>query len=284
MTESVDKSSPRAHRFAEGAVGAGIVLVLLPSMVLVWKLKEFRDNPTIGYPILAIFGIMILLGALALVSTLFSRLKLSSPRDALALPPGSIRATIALSLIVLFALLSVMLYQSLSAPEPATLRGLNESAKQRLVSDPSMGVMQVTPIPCPAATAAAAGSTPAAASPVGSTDACPPGALFKYDVQIGHAPSGPAIDFAKQLLTLIGGLMTSVVSFYFAAKSTEMATAKAMEAVKAQAAPIAKATPQPSPDDGDHEHGGVTSPTDDKDLPQAQGGVAKGTPDEPVAA
>jgi len=295
MTNPLADAWRAAEKHAGGAVGAGIVLVLLPSMALVYKLKDFRDNPTFGYPILAIFGIMILLGALALVSTLFNRLGLSAKAEALALPPGSIRATIALSLIVLFALLAVMLYQSLSDPGPVTLRGLTEAAKQQLVSDPSIGSVQVKPVACPAATGASAAGAPAApasaASAVaGSLDPCVAGATFKYDVQIGHAPSSAAVDFAKQLLTLIGTLMTSVVSFYFAAKSTETVVTKAMDTLKAQAAGGAAgaagtpATAQTAkPDDDDHEHGSVTSPTDDQDLPPAQGGVAKDSPPAPAA-
>jgi hypothetical protein len=261
-----------------GAVGAGLVLVFLPGLALVFRMDAFRRNPTFGYPILAIFGIMMLLGALALVSTLFARLQLSAKHEALALPPGSIRATIALSLIVLFALLAVMLYQSLSGAEPIVIKGVSEAAKQQLAGDPNNFDLRVTPVACPAAMAGVAADASAAsaarvatASP-GNTppDPCGNGALFKYDVQIGHAASGPAVDFAKQLLTLIGTLMTSVVSFYFAAKSSEAVATRTIEGMKKAAADSA--------DDHDHEHGGVTSPTLDKDLPPAEGGVTADTP------
>jgi hypothetical protein len=262
-----------------GAVGAGLVLVLLPSMTLVFKMDDFRRNPTFGYPILAIFGIMMLLGALALVSTLFARLQLSARHEALALPPGSIRATIALSLIVLFALLAVMLYQSLSGAEPIVIKGVSEAAKQQLTADPNNIDLRVTPVACPAAmtgVAALAASAPPAAATAGAPppDPCNSGALFKYDVQIGHAASGPAVDFAKQLLTLIGTLMTSVVSFYFAAKSSEAVATKAIEGMKKKQA-------EDHADDHDHEHGGVTTPTLDKDLPPAEGGVEAAGPTVP---
>ncbi|KQU76018.1 MULTISPECIES: hypothetical protein [unclassified Rhizobacter] len=297
MFDLHDPGGKRPSEHFSGAVGAGLVLVFLPSMTLVWKLEVFRHNPTFGYPILAIFGIMILLGALALVSTLFNRLGLSAAGEALALPPGSIRATIALSLIVLFALLAVMLYQSLSSPEPIVLRGLNEAAKQQLVSDPANGSVQVTPVACPTATAASGAASAAAAvasaasTPRSLPDPCAGGALFKYDVQIGHVVSNAAVDFAKQLLTLIGTLMTSVVSFYFAAKSTETVATKAIETMKAQVADAkaadgadAAAASTTAPDgDAEHEHGGVNSPTDDMDLPAAQGGVAKDGPAAPAA-
>jgi hypothetical protein len=284
MSTPDDQGGKPPSEHLSGAVGAGLVLVFLPSMALVWCLKPFSDHPAFGYPILAIFGIMILLGALALVSTLFNRLKLSAPTEALGLPPGSIRATIALSLIVLFALLAVMLYQSLSGAEAVVLRGLNEAAKQQLVADAANGSVLVTPVACPAATAASVAGTPASAAAL--ADPCAGGALFKYDVQLGHVVSTAAVDFAKQLLTLIGTLMTSVVSFYFAAKSAETVATKAIETMKGQVADAkaaggaASSTAQQAQPDDDHEHGDVSSPTDDMDLPPAQGGVAK---DEPPA-
>lgn len=274
-----------AETYLGGAVGAGIVLVLFPSLTLVFRMEDFHRNPTFGYPILAIFGIMMLLGALALVSTLFARLKLSAPSEALALPSGSIRATVALSLIVLFALLAVMLYQSLCGAEPVVVKGISEAAKQKLVADPANRDARVTPVPCPSphgtgptgTGAAAASGAAVEASGAAPSDPCDAGALFKYDVQIGHAASGPAVDFAKQLLTLIGTLMTSVVSFYFAAKSTETAAAKvAAELTGGTTPPKAAAGADASgTEDADHEHGGVSSPTADADLPPAQGGVAE---------
>jgi hypothetical protein len=253
-------------------LSAGGVLVLFPSLALVFGMDTFQQHATFGYPILAIFGIMILLGALALVTTLFARLNLAAPAEALALPPGSIRATVALSLIVLFALLSVVLYRSLCEGEPVVLKGLGEAAKQQLVSDPSNTDVRVTPVPCPAAAAAAS----AASNAAHAADACSNGALFKFDVQIGgRGASSSAIDFAKQLLTLIGTLMTAVVSFYFASKSAESVAAKTVASMtdKGPGTDAPKPAPPVGADEHDHEHGGVITPTADKDLPAAQGGV-----------
>ena len=95
-------------------------------------------------------------------------------------------------------------------------------------------------------------------------------------MQLGNVPPSPAVDFAKQLLTLIGTLMTSVVSFYFAARSSDASAKNAMNAV-AQAinpTPAAPAAGSAGKDDGDHEHGGVKNPTRDDELPKATGGVA----------
>lgn len=104
---------------------------------------------TIRLPILVITGVMALFATLALVAVAFSVAGLSDETQALGLPEGSVRAAIALSLIVIFAITSIYLY----------------------------------------------------------------GALDK-------APKdSPSVDFAKQVFTVIGTLMTSVASFYFATRA-----------------------------------------------------------------
>lgn len=297
MAVSTDNDSQLPTTFAGlvtrkvgGAFGAGLVLILLPSLALVFGIGLLAREQVLGLPILAIFGIMILLGALALISTLFARLGLASISDALALPPGSIRAVIALSLIVLFALISVMLVQSLG--RPFKLEGLSEAAKAELVRDPSNRVTAVIPVACvPAestprpASAAASPASDAAARARAPESACAAGP-FTYTVYLGQEPGGEATELAKQLLVLIGTLMTSVTSFYFASRSGEVATKNAigglaatgtntaiLAATAAQAVTDqAQAAAKTDADDGcDVE---IANPTADQDLPAARGGVA----------
>jgi hypothetical protein len=127
-------------------ITAAIVILVL--FGLVFALKG-ADN-AISLPILAIAGVILLLATLALVSVAFALFELDDKNQALALPEGSIRAVIALSLIVLFAILSVYLYSTL----------LNKPADT------------------------------------------------------------PNVDFAKQLLVLVGTLVTSVAGFYFGSRAT----------------------------------------------------------------
>jgi hypothetical protein len=127
---------------------AGFALLLLVALYgLAFAVKGAPD--AVRLPILAIAGVILLLGALAVVSVTFSLFELSDKTQALGLPEGSVRAVIALSLIVLFAILVVYLYGTLS-------------------------------------------NSPADA---------------------------PNVDFAKQLLVLVGTLVTSVSSFYFGARA-----------------------------------------------------------------
>ena len=265
-----------AHRhWYGGAVGAGIVLVLLPSAGMLFGLKYFEQYHLAGLPVLAIFGIMVLFGALALTAALFARLHLSNKNQALALPEGSIRAAIALSLIVLFAIISIMLHQS--ANEPYLVKGLNAADAESVRQDRKNQVLLVVPDAC----------AKADASPCAEADK-------RFVVHLRVPPAPEATDIAKQLLVLIGTLMTSVTSFYFASRATETAARARPDphAAAATAAPVASpSSPSSSPSSTPpssstamqaasaegHVDGcdvPITDATPDHELPPAKGGVA----------
>lgn len=255
------------------AFGAGLVLVALPTVALAIGVEQFSRHPTVGLALLAIFGIMILFGAMALTASLYATLNLSNRSEALGLPAGSVRAVIALSLVVLFATLAVMLFQSLARPDGLVQRldGLSDDDKTLLLRQPGVRVVGVQRAAC------------------GAADVSAPGC---FNLQLQPMPGSDAVDLAKQLLTLIGTLMTSVTSFYFASRAAEAgakahtsaATAAVMGAAAAMAAPAVSAAPAATPAathgpaHGDDDEDGCTvdiaEPTRDEDLPAAKGGVA----------
>jgi hypothetical protein len=281
----------RLKRATGGAFGAGLVLIVLPSVALVCGLKQFAESPSVGLPVLAIFGIMILFGALALISTLFARLGLSSLNDALALPPGSIRAAIALALIVLFALIAVMLYESLE--KTYKIENLGEADKLALLKEPANRVTAVIARDCAALEREAQQSQQldaARARPSGNVHVplnCTPNEL-RYTVHLRVAPGVESTDLAKQLLILIGTLMTSVTSFYFASRAAEATTKTALSALANPASSKDGNLPDAATDTPDsvneadapgdtHVDGcnvPIESATADADLPPARGGVA----------
>ena len=272
------------HGLMKGAFGAGLVLVVLPSLALVFGLHHLQTNPLVGLPVLAIFGITILFGALALISSLFAGLKLSSTTEALALPPGSIRAAIALALIVLFALISVMLYQSLT--KPYELAGLDFEEKNAVVKEQRVLVLAIKPgrcLPPKVANGASAPAAPSSGTSAPAGDDCPPQAR-EYTVHLRQPPGAESADLAKQLLVLIGTLMTSVTSFYFASRTNEAATKNMLSALESAVVPP-KAPPVPGVDTApaapatdpaeleDCCDAPIGNPTDDADLPPATGAV-----------
>lgn len=228
--------APRSDRW--GAIGAGLVLVFLPSVALYFGTDRLEGHQSIGLPVVAIFGVMVLVGSLALTSTLFRRLKLANRHEPLALPPGSVRATMALALIVLFAIIAV---SAMRPPrELKTLADVTGTTLAELRRDPRITIEKAVLERCataPAATPASAPPAPAApgegslialprpATPTPSPAPAPacPAADERYSVLAQVGPDAGQQDLVKQLVLTIGQLMTMAVSFYFAGRSAGQA-------------------------------------------------------------
>lgn len=198
-----------------GALGVGLVLVAMPSLMLFFGMEKMQQYTFVGLPLLAIFGIMILFGALALVAMLFKSLDLTSPDQPLGLPEGSIRAAIALSLIVLFAIIAILLFRS-TPGEPFTVSDLTLEQRNELLFKANERVIAQGVLPCPAPCADNA---------------------RRYTVQLRPGMASETADLGKQLLILVGTLMTSVTSYYFAARTMQ---------AKKDDEPLAPRPPEPT--------------------------------------
>ena len=237
-----------------GGVGIGLVLIVMPCVALFWILTQPSDLLTVTLPVLTILGIMILFGSLALVSTLFKRLSLSDRSQPLALPEGSIRAVIALSLIVLFAIISIMLYQT--DAKPYVLPGVSAVSLAEMLKSKSINPVAVIPEAC--------------GKPEKPSQNCEPNEQ-RFTIHIRPTPAQESIDLAKQLLILIGTLMTSVTSFYFAARTTEIS-----RKAEASAVTVAEEKTDLARDESHTDGCGtpVDNPTKDEELPPSRGGVS----------
>jgi hypothetical protein len=134
-------------------------------LILKCMLLGAKDSE-IKLTLLVIVGVMSLFATLALVAVTFSVAGLSDPTQALGLPEGSVRAAIAMSLIVIFSILSIYLYSSILNP---TIQSTGNSTDTSLTA---------------------------------------------ADRQKA------ATDFGKQVFAVVGTLMTSVASFYFASRTS----------------------------------------------------------------
>jgi hypothetical protein len=253
--------------FGSSGLGVGFVLVFLPAAVLMLGLGLglFDEMRLVGLPMLAIFGIIILFGTLALVAMLFQSLGLTNCDEPLALPQGSIRAAIALSLIVLFAIISIMLFQSMLGSS-YVLQGMTKTQRDEMVTKAPERVVEAVPAPC------------AASVPQGSTCG---DADVRFDLRMqGATPPTAAGDLAKQLLVLVGTLMTAVTSFYFAGRGgTDLARKDDTGETKKT---DTDGTPAQNLSDTENHIDGcdvpVTDFTADVDLPAARGGVSPAAP------
>ncbi len=108
-------------------------------------LSRYHSEISTQLPLLAITGIMALLASLALVSVTFSLANLSDRNQALGLPEGSVRAVIALSLIVLFAITSIFFHSLLGSRGLQRTEWLTEAQttdfKSKLRSDELVSVI-----------------------------------------------------------------------------------------------------------------------------------------------
>jgi nitrogen fixation/metabolism regulation signal transduction histidine kinase len=192
------------------AVAALVAVILL--CIVFWGLKGLVPLGDHALPLVAIGGVVVLILLLTAVATMFSILGLTNKDQAMGLPEGSIRAVIALSLIVLFAILSVFLYQSISVGGARfKIDEMSTADRTELIRSSSARDIQ------------------------SSETKGKPGF---YDVT--YRSANPASeDFAKQLLVLLGTLMTAITSFYLGAGTVTSAVKADREASAASpSAPI----------------------------------------------
>lgn len=94
--------------FTFGMLAFVIYLVVTASTV-----AEVLRLPEIYLPLLVIVGVAGLLASLTVAAVVFTAVNLADPEQAVGLPKGSVRALIALSLIIIFAITATFLYKTL---------------------------------------------------------------------------------------------------------------------------------------------------------------------------
>lgn len=176
-------------------IWAAVILLVIACLGVAATLASGKGPPEFMLPLLIISGVMMLLVTLALTAFVFSGVDLTDKTQALGLPEGSVRSVIALSLVLLFAILAVYLYSNMSSRGKIfEAKGLSQDAstqlKQQLLPGQFIFEQQVGD-----------------------------GAAATFTVQYREAPNPASDDFAKQLLAIIGTLVTAVSSFYFGSKT-----------------------------------------------------------------
>jgi hypothetical protein len=181
-----------------------VLLLLFSAMLflLTWVFRQFRDHgnyrPENTLPVLLLVGVVALLSAVAITTIIFRRLGLTNWRAPLGLPEGSIRAIIALMLLVMFFISALFLYSDVGSASPRVLNGMSQ---EFLDAQPAASLLSVQPV-----SGADGGVT--------------------YNVTLaGPAKSPDAVDLAKQLVTTVSTLVVAVAAFYFGANTVQSVTA-----------------------------------------------------------
>jgi len=193
------------------AIAAILIVVLVAAIVwLAVRMAGLGITEDIKLPLLAIAGVLAFLVALGLVAASFASLGLTDPTEALALPPGSVRAVIALCLVTLFGVISVALYTSLAEGPLRTIENITPDQWRSLDRDTSV-IHIVASLPL----------TRPIARDISKLD------TLSYTVWYRQQPTRAGEQFASQLLAVIGTLVTAVASFYFGAKTAASPAAPA---------------------------------------------------------
>lgn len=167
-----------------GFFAAGITLVGW------FVFKEAGQSDLFALPLLFIGGIFLLFVALAIVVVVFKRLDLQDSGKALGLPEGTVRAFIALSLILLFFMMAVFLFIRISENQRPLLEGLTAAERDGIPADQISFALERED-----------------------------GTFDVYLVANNQAGE----DIAKQLLTTVSTLVVAIAAFYFGANSVQTA-------------------------------------------------------------
>ncbi len=178
-----------------------VVLIVLFYVVyaLIGKICAVNLGAEVKLPLVAIAGVILLLLVLAVVSVAFGVSGLSDKTQALALPEGSVRAVIALALVVLFATLSVFLFESMATGSPRTAPNLTEAQKKDFLQNNKT-------------------ATDIVVAETGE------GTAKIYTIDYRDPINKQSEDLAKQLLTMLGTLLTAMASFYFGTRAVSSTT------------------------------------------------------------
>ena len=220
----------RLGAVAGGLLALAIAVVIGVSVFVNWS-SEGKTSPA-NLSLVVITGFVAIVGIAGMVAIGYWIAGLENNGEALGLPRGSVRALIAIFIIVMFAV-SSFYFTEVLRPEPVQKGSVGATgAKGPTGPTGATGATGPTGPTGPAATtnAGAPGSTPATSNSSNATPGTPgtPGASGNQDDKKINSVG----DIAKQVLQILGTLMTTIVGFYFGSKSSTDAATKVGEAIK----------------------------------------------------
>lgn len=194
-----------------------LVLVILVGLFYAYLKWAPNESPELVLVGALVFGVIVLILVLTFATFIFSALGLSNPIHSLGLPEGSIRAVIALSLILIFMISSVFLYYYVAGP--IVFRSSNITENQ-IMALPNGSIVEIDRV-----------------YSVNNTTL--------YNVSVTRERTKASEDLAKQLVTTVSTLAVAVAGFYFGTKAVSVAS----QAVAPQSDPVIRGM---KPDNGLH--------------------------------
>ncbi|MBD8024591.1 hypothetical protein [Microbacterium gallinarum] len=166
----------------------GVIAVLSSNDIL---------RPEFTLPLLVIGSVTVLMVGLAATAIVFRRLGLDNPGEAMGLPEGSIRAIIALMLIMIFAVVSVFLISNADTNDRRVITGISGVEADKYSSSEIISRELISGDPSDADSAV-------------------------YEVVLTAGDRASA-EMAQQLMTTLGTLVVAIAAFYFGSQSVAAA-------------------------------------------------------------
>ena len=234
-----EEATPRTltSRMAELApfvmAAIGVVVLLGAAGLLAWHVFGTQGSGAESETMRFIALLILLMVALTAAAVLFASMNLGNSAEAFGLPAGSIRALLALGIMMLFLVFGMPVLSSsnespierVATQVPAaqladTVRSYRDQGYLVAVADPG-----------------SPGTTTETGAVAGATNA-------RLTI-IGRLPSRSPdqVDLTKQLLTAIVTLLTTVIGFYFGSRTST----EALREVGGTQAPVAPAPAPPTP-------------------------------------
>jgi hypothetical protein len=196
---------------------AALILIVVGGGVLIYLLTtKFTPDPEIIMGIMIVFSIAALMTVLYLLAAGFSSMQLTDPTQALGLPEGSIRAMIALVLIMVFIIFGIFLFRKVGIPSSIYIGETDKISNVK------------------------ADTTKTSLIFIANTNN---DGSKGYHVYAREAINEEGKRLAQQLITTVGTLVVAIASFYFGTTAMSSAAQKERDTI------IAAQTSNPVIDD-----------------------------------
>ena len=206
---------PTTRQF--GAIAGVILVAAVVAFAAVYFLPVRFDEGPGRIVILLVAGLVALTLLLYLGTVIHRTVGVGTSKGALGMPDGSIRALIALSLVLMFAIIGVtVLYAGMGSQEELVSNGITTAQINDLENVQIISISVVDP----------------AASP----------GTERYNVTVLPEISQAGHDFGLQLLTTVSTLVVAVAGFYFGSRAVAQGSKAAVAAIASQQPPPAADT------------------------------------------
>jgi hypothetical protein len=196
---------------------AVLFLVVAGGGVLIyWFTTRATPDPELMMGILVVVSIATLMTVLFILAAGFSSMDLTDRKQALGLPEGSIRAMIALVLIMVFIIFGIFLFRKVGVSSSTWVGWVSTTDYARIPTDKS-----------------------AIFEPRYDKDGKPAG----FNVYVQEPISEEGKRLAQQLITTVGTLVVAIASFYFGTTMASTAAKKEREEIAAAQAVTAVSNP-----------------------------------------